>query len=150
MFQGHFPHESSDEIMATCGDSLPGFLGLNPKPTTADFSACLQDHLNQLACIRSFWCVCVCVCVRALSHVRLFATLCTEAQQAPLSMEFSRQKYWSGLPCPTPENLPDPDVEIVSLVSPASAARFFTISAKWEAPEASEGRVKIQSAGPQA
>ena len=72
--------------------------------------------------------------MRALSHVRLFATLCTEAQQAPLSMEFSRQKYWSGLPCPTPENLPDPDVEIVSLVSPASAARFFTISAKWEAP----------------
>ena len=63
MFQGHFPHESSDEIMAPCGDSLPGFLGLNPKPTTADFSACLQDHLNQLACIRSFWCVCVCVCV---------------------------------------------------------------------------------------
>ena len=90
------------------------------------------------------------MCVCALSHVRLFATLCTEARQAPLSMEFSRQNYWSGLPCPTPEDLPDPEVETVSLVSPASVARFFTISATWEAPEASEGHVKIQSAGPQA
>ena len=55
-----------------------------------------------------------------------------------------------GVPCPPPEDLPDPEVETVSLASPASAARFSTISATWEAPEASEGRVKIQSAGPQA
>ena len=66
MFQGHFPHESSDEIMAFWGNSLPGFLGLNPKPTTADFSVCLQDHLNQLACIRSFWGVRVCVCAHSV------------------------------------------------------------------------------------
>ena len=67
MFQGHFPQESSDEIMAPWGDSLPGFLGLNPKPTIADFSVCLQDYLDQLACVRSFWGMCVCVCVHAHS-----------------------------------------------------------------------------------
>ena len=47
-----------------------------------------------------------CVCV--LSHVRLFATPWTIAHQVPLSMEFSRQEYWSGLPCPTPGDLPAP------------------------------------------
>ena len=129
MFQGHFPQESSDEIMAPWGYSLPGVLGLNPKPTIADFSVCLQDYLDQSACVRSFWgmCVCVCVCACAFSHVWLFATLWTEAGQAPLSMGFSRQKYWSRLPCPTPEDLPGPEAETVSPVSPASAARFFTI-----------------------
>ena len=46
-----------------------------------------------------------------LSHVQLFATPCTVANQAPLSMEFSRQKYWSGLPFPSPGDLPDPGIE---------------------------------------
>ena len=49
-----------------------------------------------------------------LSHftcVRLFATLCTIARQAPLSMGFSRQEYWTGLPCPPPGDLPDPGIE---------------------------------------
>ena len=48
-------------------------------------------------------CVCVCVCVW-LSHVRIFATPWTVAHQAPLSMGFSRQEHWSGLPCPSPAN----------------------------------------------
>ena len=43
--------------------------------------------------------------------VQLFATLWTVAHQAPLSMEFSRQEYWSGLPCPSPEDLSDPGVK---------------------------------------
>ena len=42
--------------------------------------------------------------------------------QVPLSMEFSRQEYWSGLPFPPSGDLPDPGVEPVSLMSPASAA----------------------------
>ena len=46
-----------------------------------------------------------------LSHVRLFATLCTAGLQAPLSMEFSRQEYWSGLPFPSPGDLPDLEIE---------------------------------------
>ena len=50
----------------------------------------------------------------------------TVAHCAPLSMEFSRQEYWSGLPFPSPGNLPDPGIEFTSLVSPALAGRFFT------------------------
>ena len=46
----------------------------------------------------------------------------TLACQALLSVEFSRQEYWSGLPCPTPRDLPDPGVEPVSLAFPALAA----------------------------
>ena len=45
-----------------------------------------------------------------LSHVRLFLTLWTVARQAPLSMEFSRQEYWSGLPFPSPEDPSDPGI----------------------------------------
>ena len=46
-----------------------------------------------------------------LSHVRLFATPGTVAHQAPLSMGFPRQEYWSGLPFPSPGNLPDLRIE---------------------------------------
>ena len=55
------------------------------------------------------------------------------AHQAPLSMEFSRQEYWSGLPCPPPGDLPDSGIEPMSLMSPALAGRFFTTSTTWEA-----------------
>ena len=48
------------------------------------------------------------------------------AYQAPLSMGFSRQEYWSGLPCPSPGDLPDPGMETVSPISPALAGKFFT------------------------
>ena len=60
------------------------------------------------------------------SHVQLFATLWTVACQAPLSMGFSRQEYWSGLPSPTPGDLPNPGIKCMSLMSPALAGRFFT------------------------
>ena len=49
--------------------------------------------------------------VKSLSRVRLFATLWTVAHQAPLSMGFSRQEYWSGLPFPSPGDLPDPGIK---------------------------------------
>ena len=61
-----------------------------------------------------------------LSRVQLFATLCTIACQSPLSMEFSRQEYWSELPFPPPGDLPDPRMESASLMSPALVCRFFT------------------------
>ena len=67
------------------------------------------------------------------SCVQLFVTLWTVAHQAPLSMGFSRQEYWSGLPCPPPGDLPDPGMESASLMSPALAGMFFTTSATWEA-----------------
>ena len=50
-----------------------------------------------------------------------------------LSMRFSRQEYWSGLPCPPPGDLPDPGIKPTSLKSPALADGFFTTSATWEA-----------------
>ena len=50
-----------------------------------------------------------------LSHVQLFATPRTVAHQAPLSMAFSRQEYWSGLPFPSPGDLPNPGIKLASL-----------------------------------
>ena len=75
------------------------------------------------ACLFSFF---SCVC--------LFASLWTVACQAPPTMGFSRQEYWGGLPCPPLGDLPDPGIEFLSLTSLASAGRFFTASATWEAP----------------
>jgi len=51
-------------------------------------------------------------------------TLWTVAHQAPLSMGFLRQEYWSGLPCLPPGNLPNPGIEPVSPMSPALVGRF--------------------------
>ena len=67
-----------------------------------------------------------CMCAQLLSHIRLLETSWIGACQAPLSMEFSRQEHWSGLAFPTPGNLPDPEIKLMSPVSPESAGRFFT------------------------
>ena len=64
------------------------------------------------------------VTARVLSRVRLLATPGTVAHQAPLSVGFSRQEHWSGLPFPSPGDLPNPGIEPTSLESPASAGRF--------------------------
>ena len=72
----------------------------------------------------------MCCC---FSCVQLFETPWTVALQAPLFMGFSRQEYWSGLPCPPPGDLPDPGIEPASLSSAALASTFFTPSATWEA-----------------
>ena len=71
------------------------------------------------------------------SSVWLFASLWNVAHQAPLSMRFSRQEYWSGLSCPLPGDLPYLGMEPTSLMSPALAGGFFTTSATWEAPKES-------------
>ena len=67
------------------------------------------------------------------SHVQLFSNPGTGAHQAPLPMGFPQQEYWSGLPCPSPGDLPDPGIKPMSLTSPALAGRFFTTTATWEA-----------------
>ena len=67
------------------------------------------------------------------SHVQLCVTLWTVAHQAPLSMGFSRQEYWSGFLCPLPGDLPNPGIEPTSLMSPVLAGGFFITSATWEA-----------------
>ena len=90
------------------------------------------DCVLQLCWTHSFCCmcvflriVCVCVCVQSLSCVWLFVTPWTLAYQILLSMEFSRQEYWSGLPFPPPGGLPNSGLEPSSLVSPALAGGFF-------------------------
>ena len=62
------------------------------------------------------------------SCVQLFA-IC----QAPLSMGFSRQESWTGLPCPPPGDLPDPGIKPASVRYPALIGMFFTTSTTWEA-----------------
>ena len=70
--------------------------------------------------------VCVLSCFSRFS-------LGTVAHQAPLSMRFSRQEYWSGLACPPPGDHPDPEIKSMSLVSPPSAGGFFTTNTTCEA-----------------
>ena len=73
-----------------------------------------------------------------LSHfspLRLFVTLWIIAHQALLSMRFSRQAYWSGLPCPPSGDLLDPGIKPAFLMSPALAGVFSTTSAPWEGPQ---------------
>ena len=83
---------------------------------------------------RTNGCKAICTCVlRRFSHVRLFVTPLTVDRQALLSIEFSRQEYWSGLPCPPPEDLPNPGIRPASLMSPALTDRFLTTSTTWEA-----------------
>ena len=79
--------------------------------------------------INSMLCMHACV-LSCFSHIQLFNILWSVARQAPLSMGFSRQEYWSGLPCPPPGDLPHPGMEPTS---PALAGGFFTTSATWEA-----------------
>ena len=62
---------------------------------------------------------------KSLGPVWLFVTLWTVARQAPLSLGFSRQEYWSGLPSPPPGDLMDPGIKPSSFTSPALAGRFF-------------------------
>ena len=69
------------------------------------------------------------------------------AYQAPLSMGFSRQKYWSGLPFPPPGDLPDPGIKPTSLMSPALVAEFFTTSTTWEAQHCSQEEKNLFSVG---
>ena len=73
-----------------------------------------------------------CAVLSRFSLARLFIALLTIARQAPLSMGFSRQEYWTGLPCPSPGDLLDPGVKPKSLPSPTWEGGFFTTSATWE------------------
>ena len=69
---------------------------------------------------------CVCVPTQTFCCVPLFETPWTVAFQVPLFMELPKQEYWSGLPFPTPEDLPNPQMEPISLASPALAGGVFT------------------------
>ena len=74
-------------------------------------------------CIYNYVCVCV---LRAVAQSCLTVSPWTVARQTPLSMGFSRQEYWSGLPYPSPGDLPDPGIKPVSPAALGLAGRFFT------------------------
>ena len=91
-------------------------------------SLCLSDVYLPFSCIDA--------CMLShFSRVLLFPTPWTIARQAPQSMGFLRQEYWSGLPCPPPGDLPNPGIKPESLMSPALAGKFLTTSTTWEAPK---------------
>ena len=87
-----------------------------------------EELLNWISFLHFTKCACV---LSHFSHVQFFATLWTVACQAPLSMGFSRQEQWSGLPSPTLGDLPYPEIKPATLLSPALWGRFFTTSATW-------------------
>ena len=74
--------------------------------------------------------------VKSLSHVQLFVSLRTVAYKVPPSMEFSRQEYWSGLPIPSPGDLPDPGMEhrLITDKESTCQCRKQVLSLGWEAP----------------
>ena len=99
--------------------AIQSFLCLSsaaPKPTRMDRTCCSSS--DNVCCV--------------FSCVWLMATPWTVAQQAPLSIEFSWQEYWSRLLFPSPGDLPNSGIEPESLVSPALAGGFFTTGAIWE------------------
>ena len=102
-----------------------------------DLSVPQFSHLQNSAIIPSHR-IAVNMCV--LSRVRHFATPWTVARQAPLSMEFSRQEYWSGLPIASQKDLPHPGIELESLASPALAGRFFTTAPPRKPPNVDSPR----------
>ena len=81
----------------------------------------VRTEQNLCVCV----CVCVCVCAQLCPTPRILA------HQAPLSVEFPRQEYWSGLLLLPPGDLPDTGIKASSFVSPALAGGFFTNSAKF-------------------
>ena len=76
-----------------------------------------------------------CMHAKLVNRIRLFVTPWTVVCQTPLSIEFSRQEYWSKLSCPLLGDLPNSGIKLMILKSPALAGRLFTASTTWEAPK---------------
>ena len=96
--------------------------------------------------IKQKWACCRCCLVTAVTAVRFCATLWTLARQAPLSMGFSRQEYWSGLPCPPPGDLPDPGIKLESPALQADSLPMSHEMNEWnEAQEMNGASAKCES-----
>ena len=100
-----------------------------------------HNIINQLYLkknLKNIWPIQHACMLSCFSHIRLFGTLWTITCQPALSLELSKQEYWSGLPCPPSGILPDPGIRKFCLLSPALAGGLFTTSATWEAPNLSK------------
>ena len=121
LLTGFFSHQTAPPSGILAPSWQPLHLNRNAGPATQ------LPNFSLRPCIPG---VHVCVCaLSCFTHVGLFGTLWAVVHQAPLSMGFSRQEYWSGVPCPPPGDLPNPGIERVSLTCPELASRFFTTSA---------------------
>ena len=89
------------------------------------------EHEHTGVLIVSWYWYYACVHPKSLQSC-LTVTPCTIAHQAPLFMGFSRQEYWSGLPCSPPGAFPNPGIEPTSLTYPALAGEILTTSITWE------------------
>jgi len=98
----------------------PNYLWISPGHSTTTSESVVPSRCVH-ACVLSHY-----------SRVWLFGTLWTGVHQAPLSLGFSMQEYWSGLPCPPPGDLLDSGIEPASLTSPALTSVFFTTSTTWK------------------
>ena len=96
------------------------------------------DHTHSGCC----WYSSVHAWLSCFNHVPLFVTSQTVACQAPLSMGFSRQEHWSGLPCPPPVYLPQLGIELVSVMPPQLAGRFFTAEPLGKPPDRTSLKLK--------
>ena len=126
-FSLQFAHLAPVRISWTAQEEQVGVCPNLQKPTSGE-----AEGITCPLLISTLPAWCVFLCMLSCSVVSdSFAPPWTVAHQAPLSMEFTRQEYWSGLSFSTPGNLPDPGTEPMSLMSPTLAGGFFTTSATW-------------------
>ena len=104
---------------------------MNPYLVSINYTVDKCRHNCGQVCIH----VSVLLLFKSLSHVQLFATLWTVACQASLSMGFSRQEHCSGFPLAPPGDLPDTGIKPKSLMSSASASKFFTLAPPAKPPK---------------
>ena len=108
------------------------FTGSQSWTRLSDWTECSSLPLEIFLALKStlsHMCMCCVVVLSRFSHVQLFATPWNTALEAPPSIGFSRQEYWSGLPFPSPGHIPNPGTEPGS---PALAGTNFTTNATWE------------------
>ena len=119
------PSLSPGACLNSCPLSQWCYLTTHHLPTPSPLALILSQHqglfqwvgsFHQVAKalefqLQSFQCMLGCVVLSHFSHVQLFATPWSVACQAPLSIGLSRQEYWSGLLCPSPGDLPNPDIK---------------------------------------
>ena len=127
-------HRDGEEQRSVCSRELFGSLPGVAEPLGTELGVGPEQQGPAAPPLQGLsLCPCVWAVLSRFSRVRLFAALWTVALQAPLSMGFSRQEYWSGLPCRLLGDLPDPGTEPASLKSPDLAGWFFTTNTTWEA-----------------
>ena len=100
-----------------------------------------QAFGTQCFCLPDMWFY----MLNCFSRVWFFGIPWAVAHQAPLSMGFSRQEHWSGLPFPSPGTLPNPGIKPASLRAPALAGEFSTTRATWVADESGRSELCIPS-----